>query len=128
MPRRTRHKRTLGGSWKSIWGKAKNFLKRTKLLSTVGSALSPMLPTQYRTLANGAINYAKSKGYGTKRRRRRIRRGGALRPAGARRKYGHGCSGGALSPVGGMRTIRKSGRMNPKLRGIRLPSREPAKF
>ena len=128
MPRRTRHKRTLGGSWKSFWNGTKNFLKKTKLLSTVGSALSPMLPAQYKTLANGAINYAKSKGYGKRRRRRRIRRGGALRPAGARRRYGHGCSGGALAPVGGMRGMRRSGKMNPRLRGSRLPSRKPAKF
>ena len=99
MPRR---RRKVGRGFKDFMGKAKNFLQRTKLLSRVGSALSPLVPAQYKPLANMGLNYAKSQGYG------RRRRGGALRPAGARRIMRRGgCCGGALVPAGGARMSRK---------------------
>jgi len=102
MPRR-RHRRRMGGSLKSFWGKAKGFLKRTKLLSRVGTSLLP-LAGAYKPLASGALGLVKSAGYGR-------RRGGALRPAGMRRRMGRGCCGGSLNPVGGRRMrYRRRGR------------------
>ena len=111
MPRR---RRKVGRGFKDFMGKAKNFLKRTKLLSRVGSALMPLVPGQYKPLAGMALNYGKSQGDG--------RRGGALRPAGMRRiMRGRGCSGGALVPAGGARMSRKFHRP-------RLPKRMPMRY
>jgi len=140
MPRhRRRHRRKVGGSFKSFWGKAKKFLKKTKLLSTVGNALAPMAgPGILGKAARGAVNFAKSQGYGRRRRIRRRRKGGALRPAGSHKRYGRGTCGqgrgtrgGSLAPVGAGRRRRKhhsGGKMNPRLRGIRMGPRMTAKF
>jgi hypothetical protein len=112
MPRR----RKVGRGFKEFMGKAKGFLQRTKLLSRVGSALQPLVPAQYQGLANMGLNYAKSQGYG------RRRRGGSLYPAGARRmRRGMGCCGGALMPAGGAR-------MSRKIIRPRLPRRMPAAY
>ena len=122
MPRytRRRHRRKLGGSLKSFWDKTKGFLKRTKILSKVGNVLTPMIPGKYRGLANMGLQYAKQQGYG------RRRRGGALRPAGARRlmsrRRGGSCCGGALNPVGGMRLLGR------RVRRLRMRPRLPAKY
>lgn len=40
MNSKMRHKRILGGSVKNFLGKANDFLKKTKLLSTVGNVLN----------------------------------------------------------------------------------------
>lgn len=112
MPRR---RRKIGKGFKDFMGKAKNFLQRTKLLSRVGSALSPLVPAQYQPLASMGLNYAKSQGYG------RRRRGGALYPVGARRMRRGGCCGGSLVPAGGARMSRKIVRPN-------LPRRMPAVY
>ena len=101
MPRRKVHKRKIGRGFREFLGKAKGFLQRTKLLSRVGSALSPLVPAQYQGIANMGLNYAKSQGYG------RRRRGGALYPVGARRMRRGGCCGGSLTPAGGARMSRK---------------------
>ena len=115
MPRR-RHRRKMGGSFKSFWSKAKGFLKRTKLLSTIGSKLVPMAGS-YAPLAGAALGMVKRAGYG--------RRGGALRPAGMRRIRGRGCCGGANMPVGGRRrTRRRMGRFSKP----RLPRRMGVPF
>ena len=110
MPRR-RHRRRMGGSLSSFWNKAKGFLKKTKLLSTIGSRLVPMAGS-YAPMAGAALGMVKRAGYG--------RRGGALRPAGMRRLMGRGCCGGANMPVGGRR--RRMGRFSkprlPRRRGI----------
>ena len=85
MPRKVvrRKRRNVGGSFKSFWNGTKNFLKKTKLLSTVGNALNnALVPAQYRPMTNMALNYAKNQGYG----KRRVR-GGALMPAGQRRMH-----------------------------------------
>ena len=68
-------------------GQFNNFLKRTKLLTSLGKAtFKPDNP-----YANIGLNVAKQEGYGRKRRVvRRRRRGGSLRPV-----------GGSLGPVGG---------------------------
>ena len=134
MPRHRRHRRKVGGSFKSFWGKAKKFLKKTKLLSTVGNALAPMAgPGILGKAARGAVNFAKSQGYGRRRRIRRRRKGGALRPAGSHKRYGRGSCGGSLAPVGAGRRRRRSkhhssGKMNPRLRGVRMGPRMTAKF
>ena len=132
MPRHRRHRRKVGAGFKSFWGKAKNFLKKTKLLSTVGNALAPMVPGVWGTAARGAVKFAKSQGYGRRRRIRRRRKGGALRPAGSHKRYGRGTCGGSLAPVGAGRIRRSkrhsSGKMNPRLRGRRMGPRMTAKF
>jgi len=71
---RRRHRRMHGGGFLSFLGKANDFLKNSKLVSTVGSALgSAGVP-----FASQIGSVAGSLGYG----RRRHRRGGALRLAG----------------------------------------------
>lgn len=117
MPvRRTRRKIKGGAAW---WDKTKDFFKKSKLLSTVGRTLAPMVPGAWGTLANKAVDYAASQGYG--RRRRVIRRGGALRPVGARRM------GGMIAPVGGMK-IKKSGMMSPLMMRRAMPKRMAMRF
>lgn len=123
MPRKVvrRKRRNVGGSFKSFWNGTKNFLKKTKLLSTVGNALNnALVPAQYRPMTNMALDYAKNQGYG----KRRVR-GGALMPAGQRRM--HLYRGGALLPVGGC--VGK-GKMSSKLRVRPLAHRRrmPATF
>ena len=84
-------RRVLGRGVKDFLKKADSFLQRTKLLSNVGSALnSTVMPMQYRGIADKALDYARSKGYG--KRKIVIKRGGSLRPA-----------GGALMSAGGAR-------------------------
>ncbi len=117
MPvRRTR--RRMGGSLSGFWNKTKDFLKKTKLLSTVGRTLAP-LAGPYSGLANQALDYGESQGYGRRRIRRRRRiggcSGGALRPAGAR------SCGGMMRPVGGAR-------MSSRMSGVRMPPRMAMKF
>ena len=131
MPRHRIHRRKVGGSFKSFWGKAKNFLKKTKLLSTVGNAIAPALPGIWGSAARAGVNYAKSQGYGRRRRIHRRRKGGALRAAGSSKRYGRGCSGGSMAPVGSGRKSRKqhsSSKLNPKLRGIRMRPQMISKF
>tara|TARA_R110002153_G_scaffold83478_3_gene209870 strand:+ start:5007 stop:5363 length:357 start_codon:yes stop_codon:yes gene_type:complete len=113
MPRRRHRRRKIGGSLKTFWNKAKGFLKRTKLLSTIGSRLVPMAGS-YAPLAGAALGMVKRAGYGR-------RRGGALRPAGMRRIRGRGCCGGANMPVGGRR--RRTRRRMNRFSKPRLPRR-----
>ena len=42
----------------------KNFLKKTKLISTVGKVLAPMTPFGLTGIANEAVKYADAQGYG----------------------------------------------------------------
>jgi len=124
MPRH-RHRRKLGGSWSNFVSGAKNFLKKSKLLSTVGSALNnSMVPEAYRGIGNSVVNYVKKQGYGRRRVRRR-----------RRRIKGRGCCGGSLRPVGGSmapigmgrkrRVVRKGRR---PVRKVNLPRRQVATF
>lgn len=124
MPRRRVHKRKLGGSWSNFVSNAKNFLKKSKLLSTVGSQLNKtFVPEAYRGIGNSVVNYVKKQGYGRRRVRRR------------RRVKGRGCCGGSLRPVGGSmapigmgrkrRVVRKGRR---PVRKVNLPRRQVATF
>ena len=84
------------GKFREFLGKANNFLKKSQILSKLGNAYSKYgsyagLP--YTGMVGNAADVAASAGYG---RRRRMRKGGSLRPAGARR-------GGGLYPSGGSR-------------------------
>jgi hypothetical protein len=84
MPRKvnSRHVYAVkGGSFKSFLNSINNFLKKTKIVSTVGKALAPMAGV-YSPLANAGVNLLASKGYGKKKRSPRKRTGGALRLAG----------------------------------------------
>ena len=71
---RRRHRRMRGGGFMDFLGKANNFLKSSKLVSTVGNALGAAGVPFASTIGNAAGSF----GYG----RRRHRRGGALRLAG----------------------------------------------
>ena len=86
-----RHSRLIGRGIKDFMSKANDFLKKTKLLSTIGSTLnSTVVPLPFRGIGQKVIDYGVSKGYG-RRKIRYVRRGRGLRLA-----------GGALNPVGGM--------------------------
>jgi hypothetical protein len=61
-----------GGSLKSFLNSVNNFLKKTKIVSTVGRTLAP-LTGQYSGLANAGVDYLAKQGYG-RRRRTRTRR------------------------------------------------------
>lgn len=109
MPvRRTR--RRIGMGFKDFINKAGNWLKKTQILSKLGSVVAPMAGA-YAPIAGQAVGALSKAGYG---RRRIRRRGGALRPVGARR-------GGMLVPVGGSR-------MSRALMGRPMPRRMPMKF
>ena len=90
------------GKFKDFLGKANNFLKKSQILSKLGNAYSKYggnfgLP--YTSQIGQAADVAKTMGYG--RRRTKMRRGGSLRPAGARR-YGTGlypASGAGRRPM-----------------------------
>ena len=89
------------GKFKQFLGKANDFLKKSQILSKLGNAYSKYggnfgLP--YTSQIGQAADVAKTMGYG--RRRTKMRRGGSLRPAGARR-YGTGLypSGGSRRPM-----------------------------
>ena len=85
-----RNRRLIGGSLKNFMSKANDFLKKTKLLSTIGNTLNnTVVPIPFRGLASKVIDYGVSKGYG--RRKIRYVRGRGLQLA-----------GGSLNPVGGM--------------------------
>ena len=89
-----RHRRLIGRGIKDFMSKANDFLKKTKLLSTIGSTLnSTVVPLPFRGIGQKVIDYGVSKGYG--RRKIRYVRGRGLRLAG-------GSCGGSLNPVGGM--------------------------
>ena len=89
---RTRNRRMIGRGIKDFMAKASDFLKKTKLLSSIGNTLNQsVVPLPFREIGQKVIDYGKSKGYGAKHRIRRRVRGHGLRLA-----------GGALMPVGGM--------------------------
>ena len=100
-----------GAAW---WDKTKDFLRRSKILSTIGSTLSPFDPSGTAGVLSGL---AKTQGYG----RRRMRRGGALKPVGYRK-------GGSIAPLGSGRRRsvgldRKSTRLNSShMSESRMPS------
>ena len=130
MPRH-RHKRKIGKGWSDFVSKAKNFLKKTKLLSTVGSQLNKtFVPQSYRGIGNSVVNYVKKQGYGRRRvrRRRRIKGrgccGGSLRPVGgARKQYA-----GSLNPIGMGRKRRVVRKGRRPVRKVNLPRRQVATF
>jgi len=94
MPRR---KLKGKGKFKEFLGKANNFLKKSQILSKLGNAYSKyggMMGLPYAQQIGMASNAASTAGYG----RRRIRKGGSLRPAGARRGMGLSLAGGSRRP------------------------------
>ena len=58
--------------------KANNFLKSTKLVSSIGNMGLQFVPPQYQGVAQGLLSGATKLGYGR-------RKGGALRVAGGKR-------------------------------------------
>ena len=53
-----------GGSFKSVFGKIKNFFRKTQLISKIGSVLAPMLGPMGGPLASTALNMVRESGYG----------------------------------------------------------------
>ena len=99
-----RHRRIIGGAVKAFMDKANQFLKKTQLLSNVGSVLNKtVVPMQFRGIGDRVVDFAKSRGYGRRKIKRvrsslmRVNRptmGGSLRVA-----------GGSMSLAGGMRNM-----------------------
>jgi len=79
--RRRQRGKGIFGSIGKFLKKGMSFLKKHKILSSLGSALGP-ISGQYGPAVGAATGLASSLGFG--RRRRRIR-GSGLRPAGGRR-------------------------------------------
>lgn len=76
-----RHKR--GGSFQSFISGVGDFLKRTKILSTLGGIGAKLIPGQFGEIAGALGTAAGSLGYGRRRHGgSRHHRGGALRLAG----------------------------------------------
>ncbi len=63
MQRSVRHRRIIGGAVKEFLNKANQFLKKTQLLSNVGSVLNiTVVPMPLRPIGDKVIDYAKSRG------------------------------------------------------------------
>ena len=69
MSSKMRHNRMFGGSVKGFLSKANEFLKKTKLLSTVGNVLNnSVVPLPYRSLGSKVVDFTRSSGYGVKKK------------------------------------------------------------
>jgi hypothetical protein len=107
MKKRTGRK--LGGALKKFMANAKDFLKKSNVLSTVGKSLMPMTGS-LAPMAQMGLDKLTKAGYG---RRRMIKR----------RK------GGSLVAVGGARRpMFKASRLAPRLNPKRVPDRSALKF
>ena len=116
---RTRH-RMFGGSVKTFLNKANEFLKKTKLLSTVGNVLNnSVVPMPYRGIASKVIDFGKSKGYG---RSRKIRRKMNMVKPGRLNVINRGMLGQGLRLAGSGISLAGNGRLS------RLPNRLPSYF
>ena len=104
MPRKMKGR----GKFKEFLGKANNFLKKSQILSKLGNAYSKyggMVGLPYTQHVGMASDAAQQAGYG---RRRRVRKGGSLRPAGGsvrRRGFGLKLAGGARHMISGRRPM-----------------------
>lgn len=126
MPRLKKNKRYMGrGAFGKFMSGAKDFLKKTQLISKLGQYALPMAGAMGGPaggiIGRAALDYTKQEGYG--KRRRILRRGGALVAVGGRRVM---YRGGALGPAGGSGGMRPtmSKRLNPRVRStINMPSK-----
>jgi hypothetical protein len=78
MVRRSRvvHRRMRGKGIGSFLGKVNSFLRKHRVISSLGNAVSGMIPEgKFRTMANLATKGASALGYGRRRRVRRCGRG-----------------------------------------------------
>lgn len=80
--RKTHKKHKRGGSFQSFLSSANDFLKRTGLLSKLGQFGASILPGEFGKIAGTLGTAAGSLGYGRRRHKAPVRRGGALRLAG----------------------------------------------
>ena len=88
------------GKFKEFLGKANNFLKKSQILSKLGNAYSKygsLAGLPYTGLVGTASGIAERAGYG-RRIKKRVRKGGSLQPAGARRGFGLSLAGGSRRP------------------------------
>ena len=74
-------RRMRGRGIKEFFSGVSNFLKKHRIISGIGGAVTGLLPEKYRGLAQMATKGAHSLGYG-RRRRRVVRCGRGLRLAG----------------------------------------------
>ena len=120
MSSKSRSKRLFGGSVKSFLGKANEFLKKTKLLSTVGNVLNnSVVPMQFRDIGSKVIDFGKSKGYG---RSRKIRHKMNMVKPGRIGVINRSMLGQGLRLAGSGMNLAGSGRLT------RLPNRLPSYF
>jgi hypothetical protein len=123
-----RNKRLFGGSVKSFLGKANDFLKKTKLLSTVGNVLNnSVIPMPYRGIASKVIDFGKSKGYGKRKKIKYTRN--VVKP-GRIAMINRGMLGHGLKLAGQGINLAGSGRSNGMIYRSpnRLPNRLPSYF
>ena len=128
MSSRTKHKRLFGGSVKSFMDKANQFLKKTKLLSTVGNVLNnSVVPIPYRSIGSKMVDFARTSGYG---RSRKIRRKVNMVKPGRIGIINRGMLGHGLKLAGQGINLAGSGRSNGMIYRSpnRLPNRLPSYF
>ena len=94
------------GKFKDFLGKANNFLKKSQILSKLGSAYSKyggMAGLPYAQQVGMASDVAKQAGYG----RRRVRKGSGLYSAGGKMRRGGGLrmAGGARHMISARRPM-----------------------
>ena len=81
-------RRKRGAGFMDFLGKANDFLKSTKLVSSIGNMGLQFVPPQYQGMAQGLLNGASKLGYGRRSLSShgvRTKQGGALRVAGRKR-------------------------------------------
>ena len=127
MSSKSRSKRMFGGSVKSFLGKANDFLKKTKLLSTVGNVLNnSVVPIQYRGIGSKMVDFARSSGYGSRKKIKYTRN--AIKP-GRLNFINRSMLGGSLKLAGGSFSLAGSGKHGMIYRPPnRLPNRMPSYF
>ena len=127
MSSKSRSKRLFGGSVKSFLGKANNFLKKTQLLSTIGSVLNnSVVPLPYRSIGSKVIDFARNSGYGRSRKIKYTRN--AIKP-GRLNVINRNMLGGSLKLAGGGMNLAGSGVHGMIYRHQnRLPDRIPSYF
>ena len=95
------------GKFKQFLGKANDFFKKSQILSKLGNAYSKygsLAGLPYTGMVGTASGIAERAGYG-RRRKKRVRKGGSLRPSGGSVRRGTG-----LYPSGGSRHMVSSRR------------------
>ena len=70
---------------KKVLGQVNDFLKKSKLISTVGAPLAALLPPGYNVAAEGLVGVARNAGYGKRGRPKKMMGGARANPSALRR-------------------------------------------